>query len=101
MPQFVLLTKLAPESMQDPKARRAMGKDWLGKVKSACPQVRWIAHYALLGPYDFLDIYEAPDVETAQKVALISRSGGATTVESWPALPYDEFMRLFEGLSGS
>ncbi|GAB4374124.1 MAG: hypothetical protein Kow0062_11800 [Acidobacteriota bacterium] len=101
MPQFVLLTRLAPDAMQDPAGRRAMGKEWLGRVKSACPEVRWIAHYALLGPYDFLDIYEAPDVETAQKVALISRSGGATTVESWAAMPYERFMRVFEEVGGA
>ena len=101
MPQFVLLTRLAPESMRDPAGRRAMGKEWLGKVKAACPDVRWIAHYALLGPYDFLDIYEAPDVETAQKVALISRSGGAITVESWPAMPWDRFMQVFEEVTGT
>jgi len=34
-------------------------------IKEKCPEVKFIAHYGLLGPYDFMDIYEAPDEETA------------------------------------
>jgi len=96
MPAFVLMTRLAPEAMHDASGRRATGKDWLHKVKEVCPEVRWIAHYALLGPYDFMDIYEAPDTETAHRVSLISRAEGALTAESWPALPYEEFLRQLE-----
>jgi len=96
MALFVLMTRLAPGSVKDADTRRAMGKEWLGKVKAACPEVRWVAHYALLGPYDFMDIYEAQDLETAHKVALISRSEGALSAESWPALPYDRFLKVLE-----
>jgi uncharacterized protein with GYD domain len=100
MPLFVLMTRLAPESLHDARGRQAAGKAWLRKVKAACPDVRWIAHYALLGPYDFMDIYDAPDVQTAHKVALISRSGGAVTCESWHALPYEEHLDLLEKSQG-
>jgi len=96
MPTFVLMTRLAADSMHDARGRRAMGKDWLEKVHAACPEVKWVGHYALLGPYDFMDLYEAPDVETAHKVSLISRSEGALTAESWPAMPYDGFLKVFE-----
>ena len=96
MPLFVLMTRLAPGSVKDAHTRRAMGKEWLGKVKSACPEVKWVAHYALLGQYDFMGLYEAPDDETAHKVSLISRSEGALSAESWPALSYDRFLELLE-----
>jgi len=96
MPTFVLMTKLAPESVKDAAVRRAMGRAWLNKVQSACPEVRWIAHYAILGPYDFMDIYEAPAVDTAHKVSLISRAEGAVTAESWQAMGYDDFLKLLE-----
>lgn len=96
MPTFVLMTRLAPESVHDARGRRAMGKEWLKRVKSLCPDVKFIAHYAILGPFDFMDIYDAPDVETAHRVSLISRSDGAVSAESWQALPYESFLRLLE-----
>jgi len=96
MPTFVLMTRLRPESVHDAEGRRAKGKGWLKRVKAICPEVKFIAHYAILGPYDFMDIYDAPDVETAHKVSLISRSEGAVSAESWQALPYDRFLDLLK-----
>ena len=96
MPHFVLMTRLAPGSLHDAAGRRAMGRHWIEAVKSSCPQVKWLGHYALLGQYDFMDIYEAPDMETAHRVALISRSEGAVTAESWPALPYERFLDVLQ-----
>jgi uncharacterized protein with GYD domain len=97
---FVLMTRLAPEASHDARTRRAMGKEWLSRVRASCPEVKWLGHYALLGPYDFMDLYEAPDVETAHRVSLISRAGGAVTAESWPALPYDRFLKVLEEVQG-
>ncbi len=54
------------------------------------------SHYALLGRYDFLDIYEAPDEETAAKVSMISLSEGAFQSESLFAIPYKSFLALTE-----
>ena len=96
MPVFVLMTRLAPESLHDARGRKAIGREWLQKVKVACPEVKWLAHYALLGPYDYMDIYEAPDLPTAHKVSMISRSEGAVSAESWQAMEYDEFLTLLE-----
>lgn len=96
MPVFVLMTRLAPESMQDVAERRARGRQWIETIRAACPEAKWLAHYAILGPYDFMDIYEAPDVETAQKVSLVSRARGAVTAESWQALPYERYLELLQ-----
>ena len=101
MPIFVLMTRLAPESVHDAGSRRAMGKEWLTRVKTSCPQVKFLAHYAILGPYDFMDIYEAPDIETAHRVSLISRAEGAVSAESWQALPYDRFLKLLDEVRSS
>jgi len=35
MPRFVLMTRLAPESLKDADVRRAMGRAWLKKVQTA------------------------------------------------------------------
>lgn len=98
MPTFVLVTKLKSEIVGDSRGRRAAGKSWLKKVKSACPDVKWLAHYAILGRYDFLDIYEAPNVHTAHRVSLISRAEGALEVETWPALEYENFLEVLDDI---
>ncbi len=94
MKTFVLMTKLAPEVSRRIEDRAAQGREWLEQVRQKCPEVRFVAHYALLGPYDFLDIYEAPDEETAAKVSMISLKNGAFSAESWSAIPYRRFLEL-------
>ena len=96
MQTYVLMTKLAPDCIGEASDRKSRGQDWLNRVNKACPQVKWIAHYALLGRYDFMDLYEAPDDATAHKVSMISREEGAISAESWPALSYDKHLKLME-----
>jgi uncharacterized protein with GYD domain len=98
MPTYVLMSKLSPAVLCDPRGRKAVGREWKKLVDRVCPEVRWLAHYALLGRYDFMDLYEAPDDATAHKVSLLSLTHGAVSAESWPALPYDEFLSIAEGV---
>jgi uncharacterized protein with GYD domain len=93
------MTRLDPEALHDAQQRKARGKTWLEKAKKTCPEVKWIAHYAILGPYDFMDIYEAPDVQTAHRISMLSRAEGAITAESWQALPYEDYLKLLEEVS--
>jgi uncharacterized protein with GYD domain len=94
MATYILMTKLTPGAMAGAGGRAQTGREWKREVEKACPGIRWIAHYALLGQYDFMDIYEAPDSETAFKVSLLSRERGAASAESWPALEYQAFLPL-------
>jgi uncharacterized protein with GYD domain len=98
MATYILATKLSLELTKDVKKRAEIGRKWIERVKKNCPEVKFIAHYALLGPYDFLDIYEAPNEESAAKVSMISLSGGAVAAESWTAIPYKEFLDLIKDL---
>ncbi len=98
MQTFILMTKLSPEISRQVKSRDALGRTWLDQVKDKCPEVKFISHYALLGQYDFLDIYEAPDADTAAKVSLISQANGALQAESWTAFPYKHFIELTEAI---
>lgn len=99
MKTFVMLTKLSPETSKLMKDRAKLGRKWLEQVKEKCPEVKFISHYALLGHYDFIDIYEAPDEETAAKVSMISLSNGAFQSESLSAIPYKRFLELAEEIS--
>jgi uncharacterized protein with GYD domain len=98
MATYILATKLSPELTKDVKRRAEIGREWLARVKAKCPEVKFRAHYALLGPFDFLDIYEAPNEEAAAKVSMISLSGGAVAAESWTAIAYKRFLKLIEDL---
>jgi uncharacterized protein with GYD domain len=96
MKTFILLTKLSPEVSKQIKYREQIGREWLEQVKQKCPEVKFVSHYALLGAYDFMDIYEAPDEESAAKVSMISLSNGAMTAESLIAIPYKRFLELVD-----
>jgi uncharacterized protein with GYD domain len=93
---YILMTKLTPEVTKDMKHREKIGKKWIEKVNEKCPEVKWLSHYALLGPYDFMDIFEAPSEEIAAKVSMITLSSGAFQVESWTAIPYSRFVELVD-----
>jgi len=94
MQTFILMTKLSPDASKHIQDQAKQGQMWLEKVNEKCPEVKFIAHYALLGKYDFLDIYEAPNEEVAAKVSLISLQSGASLAESWVAIPYKRFIEL-------
>jgi uncharacterized protein with GYD domain len=60
--------------------------------------VKWLANYAVLGPCDYLDIFEAPDNDAATKVALLVRSFGHATTETWVLTPWDRYEGMAKGL---
>ena len=93
MPLFLLMTRLAPEALTDARGRRAMGKAWLKKVRTACPEVKWIAHYALLGPYDFISIVEALDNEAVARISIELGARGTVQIMTMPAIPIDQFIK--------
>ena len=93
MATYVLMTKLSSEISSQMKDRKELGRAWIDRVREKCPEVKFLSHYALFGPYDFMDIYEAPNEESAAKVSMISLAHGALSSESWTAIPY---MRMVE-----
>ena len=98
MPTFVLLTKLSPETCANLDSKEEMGRSWYGKIKTACPSVRWLHHFAVLGPYDFMDIYEAEGAEEAAKISMITLSNGAAVAENWTLLPYGDYLTILKDL---
>jgi uncharacterized protein with GYD domain len=96
MPTYILITKLSADQSIQMKDRAKQGRAWLDQVKETCPEVKFLAHYFVLGQYDFIDIYEAPDEQTAAKVSLISMSKGAFQAQSLPAIPYKKYLELID-----
>ena len=104
MKTFVLMTKMAPQDADiievASKLKRRIRQEsrWLEAIKQRCPNVKFIAHYALLGQWDFMDIYEAPDEETAAIVSMLRRTSGAHQVESWVAIPNQRLVEIADAL---
>jgi uncharacterized protein with GYD domain len=97
MTTYVMLTRLTPETVNSPADLKKLEKTCNERIRAECPQVKWVANYAILGPYDYLDIFEAPDETIAAKVVMIIRSFGHATTETWTALPWERFERLVIG----
>lgn len=94
MANYILLTRLTSEAIKDPKAFSQLNQVITTKLHQQAPEVKWLSNYSILGPYDYLDIFEAPDNETATKVAVIIRSFGHATTEVWPAIPWERFEKI-------
>ena len=94
MPTYVVLTRLTPEAVKTPKELKRLEKAVSEAIRRECPQVKWVANYAILGPHDYLDIFEAPDEEVAAKGIVLIRSFGHAETETWTALPWERFAAL-------
>ena len=57
--------------------------------------VKVLEQFALLGPYDFCNVLDAPDEKTMAKVALILGSRGTVKTLTMTAIPIDDYV---EGL---
>jgi uncharacterized protein with GYD domain len=93
MGTYVLLTKISAERMGTVEKLQELDESVRTSVAEHCPTVKWLASYALLGPYDYMDVVEAPDDDTANKVATIVRSFGHATTETWTAVPRERLKR--------
>ena len=98
MGTYVMLTRLTPEALKKPESVTDLNRQVEDRIKKECPGVKWLANYAVLGPCDYLDIFEAPDTDAATKVALLVRSFGHGTTETWVATQWDRFTGLATSL---
>jgi uncharacterized protein with GYD domain len=98
MPTFVLLTRLSPEALHQPKSFETLEHHVAHQLHAHCPEVVFVSSHALLGPWDYLDIFEAPDIESATRVSVLVRSHGRAHTELWPAMPWPEFKSLLRDL---
>ena len=96
MTKYVLLSKVSPRTSGEARSLRERVRAFEEKLSERYPDVSGLTSYALLGPYDFLHIFDAPDANVAAKVALLAQAFGATTTETLTAIPLDEFGAILE-----
>ena len=92
MATFVILSRIAPQAVKDPKDLKALAKTVADKIKQQCPGVTWKDSFATLGRFDVVDIVEAANAEEVGKAAMIIRSYGHASTETLVATPWKEFL---------
>jgi len=63
--------------------------------------VRVVAQWALLGPYDFATVLEAPDESAIARVALALGARGTLKTLTLPAMPIDDFIEALRPGAGA
>lgn len=87
---YVMLTTLTDEGRKTIKVKPQRIKEVNKEVEAM--GVKILAQYSLLGPYDFVNILEAPDNKTITKVALELGSRGTLQTMTMAAMPLDDFI---------
>ena len=99
MATYIMTTKLSHGALSSPQSFEELSAKVTQRLRAECPEVEWWSSYVVLGPTDYLDIFTAPDVETAAKVAAIIRSYGHATTEIWPAVEWDAFKAIVKTMA--
>jgi uncharacterized protein with GYD domain len=90
MPYYILLSNLTDEGWKTVRERPERIKEVNRELEAF--GVRVIKQYAVLGPYDFVNIVEAPNNETIAKVSIELGFRGTIKIMSMAAIPIDEFI---------
>ncbi len=88
MATYVMLTTLTDEGRKTVKQNPQRIKEVNKEVEAM--GVKIVAQYAVLGPYDFVNILEAPDNKTIAKVALELGSRGTIQTMTLAAMSIEE-----------
>lgn len=90
MSVYVMLTNLTPDGKKTVKEHAERIKEVNKEIEALGAKI--LLQYALLGPYDFINVLEAPDNQTIAKV--INEFGSRGTIESMTmaALPIEDLM---------
>lgn len=91
MPNYVVLSTLTDEGRktikQKPERILEVNKEIEGMG------VKVLRQYAVLGPYDFVNIVEAPDNETVMRMSVDIGARGSVQLLTLVALPIEEFIK--------
>jgi uncharacterized protein with GYD domain len=87
---YVMLTSLTDEGRKTVRESPERIKEVNQEVEAMGAKI--VAQYALLGPYDFINILEAPDNKVITKIAMELSSRGTLHTMTMAAMTLDEFI---------
>ncbi len=90
MPKYLLMTTLTSQGVQTLKAN----PDRLREVNSDVEELgaKVLHQWALVGPFDFVTIVEAPDTATIANVSVSLGARGSSKIQSYEAIEIDDFL---------
>lgn len=88
---YVMLTTLTDEGRKTVKEKPERIKDVNREVEAL--GVKILSQYFVLGPYDFVNILEAPDNEVISKVAIELGARGTLQTMTMAAMNLDDFIK--------
>lgn len=90
MSTYILLSELTDEGAATIKERPERIKEVNEEIEKLGAEVK--EQFAVLGPYDFVNIVEAPDEETISRVSVELGSRGTVKIQTLTAIPIDDFI---------
>jgi uncharacterized protein with GYD domain len=94
MATYILLSNLTDEGAKTIKKNPERIKEVNKELEAL--GVKVLAQYAVLGPYDFVNVVEGPDNETMTLVSAELASRGSVKILTMAAIPIDDFIASFE-----
>lgn len=91
MPYYVILSTLTDEGRKTLKQKPERILEVNREIEAM--GVKVLKQYAVLGPYDFVNIVEAPNNETVMKMSVELGSRGAVHLLTLPAIPVEEMIK--------
>ena len=90
MPTYIMLTSLTAQGVQTLKANPDRLREVNRDVEELGAKV--VHQWATLGPFDFVNVVEAPDAETIARVSVALGARGSAKLQTLTALSIDEFL---------
>jgi uncharacterized protein with GYD domain len=91
MPTYIMLSSLTEEGAATLKKKAARLKEVNKEVEGMGVKIQ--AQYAVLGPFDFVTIIDAPDNETIARVSIELAARGSVKIQTLAAVPIDSFLK--------
>jgi uncharacterized protein with GYD domain len=95
MPYYVVLSTLTDDGRETLKERPERILEVNQEIEKM--GVKVLQQYAVLGPYDFINIVEAPDNITVMKMSVELGSRGTVQLMTLPAIPVEELISNLKG----
>jgi uncharacterized protein with GYD domain len=91
---YVVLSILTDEGRKTIKQRPGRIKEVNKEIEAM--GIKVLGQYAVLGPYDFVTLLEAPNNEAVLKMSVELGSRGTVQLITLPAIPVDEFIKTLK-----